>query len=602
MSFVAEPYGTFVEDLLLSLTGGTSRVRFRFVEEELPFRLGEHERVLPQSLRVHGIAAAEHAAFVRGRDYDLDPEGTIRWREQAQGVPAAGAIWPDPGTDVWVAFDRMPGGAPPLLNDRNPGSVVRTLAESFAREYAVLSHQLDLVYDAAFVDTATGRDLEHVAALVGVSRRGATHARGEVVFQRGTPAPADITVPAGTLVSTAAPIQASGTVTVETTETVTLRRGAFSVAAPVRSQRSGPVGVAPAQSLTVVHRPIFGVDRALNPEPLTFGGGAEPDAELRARAKRALATSGRSTPAAIRGALASLEGIREQDVLVEEDHLATPGLVRVTVAADVDDATKLLASRLLEDHRPAGIRIVHNLPAPTTGEPTVAEDTGGGGDGPVDGGATQDVFSPLRAVLTLTPADLQLTPEQRSDLAGRATAALHEAVDAAGAGEPVIYNRLVAAVLGVDGLLDAVLEIGFRDGTLHRYNLRPAGGTRASLADGDLTVSVRGDRVVLDVSVTVERLGLAASSSATSALAAIRHDIEERLVESFLVSRETIDVASLRGVLPQTDDYRVESLGYTVELVDEGLRVTRPDVRVDLDPGQVVWVRSVTVSESAVTP
>ena len=48
MSFAAEPYGTFVEDLLANLTGGESRVRFTFVDDELPFRLADQRAVAPQ--------------------------------------------------------------------------------------------------------------------------------------------------------------------------------------------------------------------------------------------------------------------------------------------------------------------------------------------------------------------------------------------------------------------------------------------------------------------------------------------------------------------------------------------------------------------------
>ena len=598
MSFVAEPYGTFVEDLLANLTGGVSRLRFRFVDDELPFRLGEHERVRPDSLRVHGIAGGAFAEFVPGRDLDLTDDATLAWREGAPGVPAAGARWPDPGTDVWVGFEHMPGHPPPVLSDRNPGSVVRTLAESFARELAVLSHQLDLVNRAASVSTAEGRDLDGLAALVGLARRGFTQARGEVVFRRATPATGDITIPAGTLVSTAqAPL-----VTVETTGTVALRRGTFSVAAPVRSLASGPSGVAPVRALTVVHRPIFGVEEALNPEPLAFGGGAEPDEELRGRIARALATSGRSTVDAIRGALASVEGIREQDVLVEEDHLAFPGVVRVTVAAEIDDATAIMASRLLEDHRPAGVRVVHNLPAPAPLDPSVAEDTGGGGDGPLDGIDTEGVFAPLASVVTVTPADAQLSAEQRDRLAADVVAAVHAGVDDVGVGQPLIYNRLVAGVMAVSGVLDAVVEIGPRGGSLRRFNMRPlAPGTRPRLDDGDLTVRLRGDRVVLDLAVVVQRRGLAAGAEATSALAAARADIEHRLVQALLVTPPELSPAMLRGLLPATDDYSVEELSYRVELLDEGLRVARQDVVIPLDPGQMLWLRRVDVTEDTVT-
>ena len=600
MSFSAEPYAVFVEDVLANLTGGVSRIRFRFVPEELTFRLGTHERVLPESLRVTGLADGTFTQFVRERDFRYTDDAAIEWLSSEPAVPAAGAVWPDPGTDVWVGFDRQPGGPAPVLNDRNPGSVTRTLAESFAREYAVMSHQLDAIYQAAFVDTAGGRDLDQVAALVGVERRSATHARGEVLFRRTTPATADIAILAGTLVSTTP--TAAVAVTVETTETVTLRRGTVSVAAPVQARQSGPAGVAAANTLTVIHRPIFGIDDALNPEPMSFGGGAEIDEALRARVKRAFETSGRSTVGALKGALAALEGIREQDVLVEEDHLASPGVVHVTVAAEIDPNTAVLASRTLEEHRPAGVRIVHNLPAPTALVPTLAEDTGGGGDGPVPGIELTGVFMDLAASLTVTPADAQLTTSQRDRLAADAGAALLAAVDLTGVGEPVVYNRLVAAVMAVEGVLDAVVEIGPKGGELKRFNLRaPTAGARARLDAADLTVVLRGDRVVIDMTIEVERQGLAASAEAEAALRAIEDDIEARLVAALLVTPATLSPGGLKGLLPATEDYEVLNVSYRVELLDEGVRVTRTDVSIPLDAAQQIWVRSVVVIENVIT-
>ena len=600
MSFAAEPYGTFVEDLLANLTGAVSRVRFSYVDEQLPFRIAEHERALTSSIRAHGISAGSFAEFVRNRDFAVALDGTLVWAGSDAAFNPAGHVLPDPGTDVWVGFERQPGGPPPLLNDRNPGSVVRTLAEAFALEFAMLSHQLELVYDAAFIDTAAGLDLEQVAALVGVQRRGATHAVGEVVFRRSTPAPADITIVAGTRVST---VGAPG-VTVETTTTVSLRRGAFSAAAPVRATVPGPGGVTPGRTLTLVHRPIFGVSEVLNPEPLAFGGGSEPDEELRSRARRALEVSGRATPAAIRGALGALDGIREQDVLVEEDHLSSPGVVRVTVAAEITPTTAILASQLLEDMRPAGVRIVHNLPAPTTPLPTYAGDTGGGGNGPVGEPRlpTPGAFVPLVARLVLTPADLQLTDDRRRLLADEARAALLAAVEALGPGDTVVYNRLIAAVMAGEGLLDAVLDIALAptDGSpsdLRRFNIPPVDSKRPSLDPDDLTVEVRGDRILLDVAAVVERTELTAGMERGAALAAIGRDLETRLVAYFRVTPDTLDAAEIRGALPDTDEYVVDDVGYHVELVDEGLRVSRADVVLELDPAQVVWVRSVTVSE-----
>jgi uncharacterized phage protein gp47/JayE len=599
MSYAAEPFGLFAADLLANLTGGVSRVRFTFVESQRPFRLGEHERVLPETLRVTGLAGGAFTSFVPGRDLALTEDGTLVWREQSPGVPAAGASWPDDGTDFWVGFDRRPGGAALQLTDRNPGSVTRTLAESFARELAVLSLQLDGVYSAAFLPTATGRDLDQLAALVGLERRGTAQASGQVVLGRLTPAPADIAILAGTLISTSS--TAPVAVTVETIQTVTLRRGTVAVQAPVRALAAGPRGVAAAVTLTVLHRPIFGIEDVLNPEPMAFRGGSEPDDELRGRIARALATSGRSTPGALVGAVTAVEGIRAQDVHVEEDHLAYPGVVRLTVAAPIDEATSALAQAALEEARPAGVRIDHNLLGPLPGEQSLAEDAGGGGDGPALGVDLDGVLWPLEAELTVTPAESSLREDQRNELEAAIRAALLAAVDDVAVGQPVIYNRLIAAVMAVAGVLDAVLEIGpaarAEGEPLKRFNLRPSRAARATLATADLTVRLRGERVVADITVEITRLGEAAIQQAEAVLPAIRADIERRLVEAMRTTPPELSPAVLRQPLQPTEDYEVRGLTYTVELVDEGVRLSATDVTVPIGPAQQVWIRSVAVVE-----
>ncbi|OAD22263.1 hypothetical protein THIOM_001942, partial [Candidatus Thiomargarita nelsonii] len=44
----------------------------------------------------------------------------------------------------------------PQLTDFEEGSVIRSLYETFAYELALLYEQMDLVYQAGFIDTATG--------------------------------------------------------------------------------------------------------------------------------------------------------------------------------------------------------------------------------------------------------------------------------------------------------------------------------------------------------------------------------------------------------------------------------------------------------------
>lgn len=59
----------------------------------------------------------------------------------------------------------------PRLADVNPGSVTRALAQAFAEEYAKLHAQMQAVYDAAFVDAATGDDLDALVKLLAFQRR-----------------------------------------------------------------------------------------------------------------------------------------------------------------------------------------------------------------------------------------------------------------------------------------------------------------------------------------------------------------------------------------------------------------------------------------------
>ncbi|HET6986481.1 MAG TPA: baseplate J/gp47 family protein, partial [Kribbella sp.] len=390
-----------------------------------------------------------------------------------------------------------------------------------------------------------------------------------------------------------------------TTATVTLRRGTVSAQAPVRALAAGPTGVAAARTLTVLHRPIFGIEEVLNPEPMAFRGGAETDEDLRARVQFSLARSGRGTRDALVGALMTVEGIREQDVLVEEDHLAFPGVVKVTIATELTAAAAVLARAALDEARPAGVRVDDNLLVPTPAAPTLAENTGGGGDGPTSGVVLDGVFMPLEARLTVTPGDTGLTDEQRRGLEDDTAATLIAAVKALGVGEPVIYNRLVSAVMAVSGVLDAVIDIGPKDRPagepLKRYNVRPpVPGARANLERGDLGVTLRGERVVVDLSVVVERRGLAASGEPETALGAARADIERRLVEALALTPPVLTPAALLGMLDPTADYAVEELSYRVELIDEGVRVTASNVTVPLGPAQQVWVRSVVVTETQV--
>ncbi len=587
MTFRAEPFGVFVDDLVSSLTGGVTREMFRFLPENEPFRLGHGADAIAETTRVHGLLRDEHHRFVNGVDFDIDG-GAVVWRRGTASVP-------DEGSRFYASYERVVDPqAPPRLTDRNPGSVVRTLAESFAREYAVLSRQLEQVYDAAFIDTAEARDLDQLVTLVGLSRRTALFATGEVVFSRSTPAPGDITIEAGTEISTS---DVPG-VTVATLDSRTLRTGTLSVSVPVAATSAGSAGIASGNTLTVIHRPILGVSRVTNPEPTAFRGETETDLALRRRARRALATAGRSTTSAIVGALATVEGIRDFDVHVVEDHIGFPGVVKLTVAAELDEAHTRQAIEQVERARPAGVRVIHNLvaPPPPDSDPGIG---GGASPGPPPTSVPADgVFAPIAVAAAVTPTSGSLRTEEREALVREVEQVIEAFVDTRGVGEPIVYNQLVASVMGVAGVQDVTLDVtrfGSPD-TVGRQNLFPEPpNTRPRLDRSDVTL--RGAPIALDVTVTVERKGLAAAADRVTAL----HDIELALrtaIPAVLPQlTDGISTAKLLARIPVTDSYEVESVSYSAEFVDEGLRITRQDLEITVGSDQVPWIRSVTATE-----
>jgi uncharacterized phage protein gp47/JayE len=590
VSFRAEPYGVFVDDLDTSITGGATRDTFRFLPELQPFQLAFTD-VVRETVRVHGLADDAHARFRNGIDFDV-VNAVIVFRP-----PGAGVTLPDLGSWFYASYERVPDPqSPPRLTDRNPGSIVRTLSESFAREYAVVSRQLERVYDEAFIETADGRALDGLVALVGLTRRTQLYAVGEVVFSRLTPAPGDVTIEAGTLISTGD----VPSVTVVTSETRTLRTGQLSISAPVQAVEPGSAGIAAAGKLTVIHRPILGITAVTNPTPTAFRGQAETDEALRRRARWALANAGASTTAAIVGALTSVEGIADQDVQVTEDHAGAPGTVTVTVATtDLDDPRARLALERLEKVRPAGVRIFHNLNV----QPVAVSDPGPGGgaeDTPPPTVDVAGVFSPIRVKAAVTPLSATLSADGKTALVGEVEAAIGGFVAGLGVGQPLIYNQLVAAILAVTGVYDVILDV-FPSAASEphgRQNVFPTNSTRLHLEE-PLDVELRGAPIALDVTVRVEPIGPTALLDRRLAMDDITTEIRGLVNALIAAANGVLTKGALVGQLPDTDRYNVDDVDYGVEFVDEGLRIVQQNVDIHASSEQVLWLRGLTVGDSS---
>ena len=486
------------------------------------------------------------------------------------------------------------------------GSVTRLLAESFAREYAVLSRQLEGIYQAGFLDTATGRDLEQQAALVGVVRRRRLSAGGSVVFSRTSPAPADIFIPAGTKLTTAQPPPS----VFETTEDRTLQRGNLSVEAPVSAVLPGATGLVAANVISIINRPILGIDSLVNPQPTRFSGADETDALLRTRCRRALEGAGKATTGSLLAALTTLPGLREKDIRIAEDYLAHPGVVNLNVAFPEMTETELSSMReqavaLIDAVRPVGVRINHNIDAPrplgpatpTTG--AVAEDSTSGAPATVGVTATaSDLFLPVDVEVQVTPMTLSLSADQRTQLVKRAEDTVTAFIAEAGIGDILIYNRLVARLMSLEGVLDVALRLypQTAPGSSGRKNLVPDNPT-VKPVKGIIDVKIGGALIMLNVAIAVTLKGAAlAAPDPGAAKAAALVDFAEKM-KTFIATLEggTLSVDLLKNKLTGSDTYSVGDLHYHAEYVEAGVRIHQQDVQLPLTGLERLWVRNVAL-------
>ena len=508
MSFVAEPYEQFVDDLLTGLTGGNVREEHQFAGASDAYSLST-PGAIAFTLKLTGARGGQYAVFEQGIDYTFDESAqTISWKPNAK--------LPDPASYIYVNYYVQ--DAPALLTDRNPGSVVTTLAEAFGREFAVLHQQMDGIYKSAFVDLASGTSLDHIAALFNIVRKDPRFASGEALFKRGTPAPGDILIPAGTVVST------DRGQNFETTDKRVLRRGQLSVTVPVRAQVEGSAGNVDAAAIKNVNRPIFGIDSVRNDAATVFAGDRETDAELKQRVQGALERAGKSTVDAIRYALIEDNPeITEDNIQVAEDP-QTPGLVQVKLG--IETTTPDLVARI-EDSifsaRPAGVRVTHNLPttAPTSSQQAAAaitraqavDDLTGQGELPDLNhlpasvlAAMPDRMLPMRAEALLRLAGQNLSAAQKETAEDGVRDVIGNYIDGLAMGAPVMFNKLLGLVVQPDQIADAALLIGAEaGGQFYGFKANLAtDGRKAKIDPQRIFVGLMDETVFIDIAVQLE--------------------------------------------------------------------------------------------------
>jgi hypothetical protein len=265
------------------------------------------------------------------------------------------------------------------------------------------------------------------------------------------------------------------------------------------------------------------------------------------------------------------------------------------------------AVEYLEEVRPVGVRLTHNIDVPLPG----GVPSGPGAGTPADNSGepatfaapanAADLFLPVDVRAELAPASLALTAAQRKALEAKGRKAVEDFFKEAGIGEALVYHRLIALLMQIDGVLDVALDMypspgGKATGTplTRTRNVVPDNPGVKPVA-GSLEVSVGGALVVLDVTVAIALEGVLKSDDATTIAtntADVRQTIENRLKNELKSPRvATINVAELTRMCGGGETYGIKTLHYTAEYVESGARIRQQDVALALSGLERIWIR-----------
>lgn len=332
--------------------------------------------------------------------------------------------------------DYLPVGSVSPLTDVHVGSAVRTLVEALGREVALFYSKLERVYRDGFVDTAVGDSLEQVVALLGLKRIRAGYPTVKVTFFRATPAPADISIPAGTVVSTG--IRSDGSeVRFATISPHILKKGtrevdAESRALPESLERIDSVSIG---DIRIMPRPIVGVERVTNYVDVFRSQDDESDAALRVRAKKALQGAGKVTLDALRSSVLDQGSL---SVVMQDMPRGVPGEVEVFVdlpgydSAEAERAHQNRVLHAIELTRGAGVRVFTNF--------------------------SRKVFVTIGDLRLVLREGLNPTEDERVELRAGVGRALQSYVAKLSLGEAITHSGLVAAALTDERLRDATFD------------------------------------------------------------------------------------------------------------------------------------------------
>lgn len=194
-----------------------------------------------------------------------------------------------------------------------PNTNFGILARSLAWYLYQLIGQLQDVYYSAFVSTASGTALDRLADNVGITRKVAMPATGQLL----------ITTDGEYLLQAGEEFETEGGVLYEligdTTTTLQTDGKTYSAMADVQCEDTGELGNSPAGTVTLMANPDDMVLSVTNPQPMGGGQDDETDEAFRARIISESKSTESATVSGLETALSNLPGVKQVKITVAEN-------------------------------------------------------------------------------------------------------------------------------------------------------------------------------------------------------------------------------------------------------------------------------------------
>ena len=341
MSFRRKNYIEVMDNILTGIVGGVTAETHAFPPangSEAPYTHALENTPVKNIVAVDGLHNGAAYRFINGTDYSLaEDKATLQWEE--------GGKLPDKGGLIYLSYQLE--NATTRLNDLYVGSVTRTLAESVGLEISRLYAELEVVYNAGFINSATDSSLDNVVALLGIERTRAGRFECEVEFTRASGTRGSITILRGTRI-----LSEDGNAEYETIAELVLQNGQSKGKIKARDVEDNTTGI-DANTLNLMAKPIAGIVSVTNHNAAAIASEDESDIELRDRAKNFLHGSERATLNAIQEAVVR-QGVQADVYEVKSQ----PGLVEVAPHIDnMSDELMLRVEKAIEDAKPAGVMV-----------------------------------------------------------------------------------------------------------------------------------------------------------------------------------------------------------------------------------------------------